>query len=111
MTATPTVSLYNQFATEPMSRAWYDRATLGIFDNASGARSVIVPSGGRTYLASGPNGTCRTGGQPGWAGPGTGWLQSTWTAADLNSASPAGRKVRLDIAYGTDSSVSGIGFW
>jgi hypothetical protein len=111
LTATSTLSLYNQFATEPMSDAWYDRANIGIFDNASGARSVIVPSGGRTYLASGPNGTCGTGGQPGWAGPGPGWLQSTWTATDLNAASLAGRKVRLDIAYGTDSSVSGIGFW
>src|SRR5439155_18173749 len=103
--------LYNQFATEPMSDAWYDRANIGIFDVASGARNLIVPSGGRTYLASGPNGTCGTGGQPGWAGPGPGWLQSTWTATDLNAASLAGRKVRLDIAYGTDTSASGTGFW
>jgi hypothetical protein len=29
----------------------------------------------------------------------------------LNAASLAGRNVRLDIAYGTDSSASGTGFW
>jgi hypothetical protein len=94
-----------------MSDAWYDRANIGIFDVASGARTLIVPSGGRTYLASGPNGTCGTGGQQGWAGPGPDWLQSTWTATDLGAPSLAGRKVRLDIAYGTDSSVSLVGFW
>jgi hypothetical protein len=124
MTPTSTLSLYNQYSTEPKdistippdpsnptAMAWFDRANAGIFDVANGTRTPVVPSGGRTYSASGPNGTCVSAGEPGWAGAGPGWMQSTWTAADLNAPAIAGRKVRLDIGYGTDGSVSGTGFW
>ena len=110
LTPASTLSIYDQFSTEPYSGSWFDRANLGLFDPATGARTNVAPSGGRTYLASGPNGVCVTGGQPGWAGPGPAWLESTWTAADLKSSAFAGRKVQLDVAYGTDSSVSGTGF-
>jgi hypothetical protein len=124
MTPTSTLSLYNQYSTEPKdistippdpndptAMAFFDRANTGIFDVGNGTRTPIVPSGGRTYTASGPNGTCVSAGQPGWAGAGPGWLQSTWTPADLNASALAGRKVQLDIGYGTDGSVSGTGFW
>lgn len=124
MTSTSTLSLYNQYSTEPRdistippdpndptAMAFFDRANAGIFDVANGARTPIVPSGGRTYTASGPNGTCVSAGQPGWAGAGPGWMQSTWTASDLNAPALAGRQVQLDMGYGTDGSVSGTGFW
>ena len=81
------MSLYNQYAIEPIGpttdpgTSWFDRANLALYDPADGSRTPVSPSGGRTYLASGPNGACVTAGQPGWAGPGPGWLQSTWTAA------------------------------
>jgi hypothetical protein len=48
-------------------------------------------------------------GQVGWAGPGPGWLPSTWSAADLGLTD--GRKLYIDVGYGTDSSVSGTGLW
>ena len=124
LSATSTLSLYNQYLTEPINfgaippdpanptaTSWFDRANAALFDVANTTRTPIVPSGGRTYLASGPNGACVTQGQVGWAGPGPGWLESTWTASDLNAAALAGRKVRLSLGYATDTNVSGVGFW
>src|SRR5204862_2630998 len=69
------------------------------------------PSGGRTYNATGAAGSCVSGGQPGWAGPGPGWMQSTWTATDLKSTQFAGKKIQLDVGYGTDALTSLAGFW
>lgn len=109
LTPLSTMSLYNQFATEPMSDAWYDRANVAVFDVAAARRTPIIPSGGRPYLASGPNGVCIVAGQPGFAGPGPGWLASTWTASDLQLTD--GRPVQIDIGYGTDSTASLLGFW
>ena len=106
LTGSSTLTVYNQFSTEPMSDTWYDRANVAIFDVAAGTRTTVVPSGGRPYLAEGPNGVCATGGEPGWAGPGPGWLPSNWTAADLGAAALAGKKVQLDVAYGTDPTAS-----
>lgn len=111
LTPASTLTMYNQFAIEPISDAWYDRANVGIYDIATGTRSTVVPSGGRTYLASGPNGVCVTASQAGWAGPGPGWLASTWTAADLGAAGIAGRTVNVDVGYGTDPTAALVGFW
>ncbi|HSE61988.1 MAG TPA: CARDB domain-containing protein [Thermoanaerobaculia bacterium] len=112
LTASSRLSLYNQFSTEPGTgeTGFYDRANVGIFDVASGGRATIVPDGGRTYNASGPNGVCATSGQPGWAGAGPGFLESTWSEGALGSAALAGKRVRLDVAYGTDPLVEGAGF-
>ncbi|MGH9379390.1 MAG: S-layer homology domain-containing protein, partial [Thermoanaerobaculia bacterium] len=111
LTATSTLEVFNQFAIEPESDAFFDRANVGLFDPQSGSRSVVSPDGGRLYNASGPNGACVTAGLPGWAGAGPGWLASTWTADALGSAAVADELVRLDVAYGTDPLISGIGFW
>ncbi len=111
LTPTSTLSVYNQFGIEPITDAWYDRANLGIYDVATGSRSVVVPSGGRAYLADGPNGVCVTAGNRGWAGPGPVWLASTWSALDLGSASRAGRSVQIDVGYGTDPTAALLGFW
>ncbi len=111
LSPTSTMTLFNQYQIEPINDAWYDRANVGIVDANTGNRTVVSPSSGRIYLADGPNGVCVTGGQPGWAGPGPGWLPSIWNAADLNSASFAGKKVYVDVAYGTDPLASGTGFW
>lgn len=114
LTPTSTLQLFNQYATEPMSDAWYDRANVGILDPVTGARTTVVPEllpPSRGYLASGPNGTCNTGGQEGWAGPGPGWVESDWTSDDLQTSSFTNTVVQLDVDYGTDASVSGVGFW
>jgi hypothetical protein len=112
LSANSTLSLYNQFNTEPPSPlGTYDRANVGIFDRASGARTTLVPDGGRLYNASGPNGVCVTAGQPGWAGGGPSFLQSTWSATAFNPGGQlTGQRARIDVAYGTDPAVSGQGF-
>jgi hypothetical protein len=111
--ADSTLSLANQFAIEPGTEVsgFYDRANVGVRDELTGGRTTVAPSTGRTYDASGEHGACVTAGEAGWAGPGPGWLQSGWTAADLNPGGAfTGRIVTLDIAYGTDPNVSGDGF-
>ena len=112
LTAASTLSLYNQFATEPGADAagYYDRANAGIFDPATGDRTTIVPDGGRLYNASGTGGVCVTSGEAGWNGAGPGFLPSSWSAAALGAPALQGRLVRLDLAYGTDPLVEGAGF-
>jgi hypothetical protein len=112
LTATSTLSLSSQFATEPGTEetGFYDRANVGIFDLETEARSTISPDGGRTYNAVGANGVCVTAGESGWAGAGPGFLPSSWSAAALGAPGLAGRRVRLDVAYGTDPLVEGAGF-
>jgi hypothetical protein len=112
LTDSSTLSLSSQFVTEPGTpeTGFYDRANVGIFDVDSSTRTTVSPDGGRLYEASGPHGACVTSGQPGWAGAGPGFLPSTWSATALGSADFAGRRVRLDVAYGTDPLVEGSGF-
>ncbi len=112
LTETSTLSLFNQFNTEPGTdeTGFYDRGNVGLLDVVTGDRPTVSPDGGRTYNASGPGGVCVTAFQPGWAGAGPGFLPSTWSAAALGSAARAGRRLRLDVAYGTDPLVEGAGF-
>lgn len=42
---------------------------------------------------------------------GPAWLESTWTSADLKTTQFAGKKVQLDVGYGTDSTAALLGFW
>jgi hypothetical protein len=110
LTAGSTLSLQNNYEIENFSGGqWWDRANVGIFDG--GSRSAVNPNDGRLYNASGAGATCATTGQSGWANVNGSWGASTWSAAALASASHAGKPVQLDIAYGTDSSVNGKGFW
>src|SRR4029453_15997997 len=84
---------------------------VGIFERNSGARTTLVPDGGRLYNASGPNGVCVTAGQAGWAGGGPSFAQSSWSAAAFNPGGQlSGQRARIDVAYGTDPAVSGQGF-
>ncbi|HLF56085.1 MAG TPA: Ig-like domain-containing protein, partial [Thermoanaerobaculia bacterium] len=110
-----TLALYDQWSTEPglPVQGSFDRANVGIFDELSGLRTTVAPDGGRTYNVSGPNGACVTQGQPGWAGAGPGFVASNWSATALgvsDGGGAAGRRVRLDVAYGTDPLVEASGF-
>jgi hypothetical protein len=99
--------------TEPGTEetGFYDRANVGIFDLETEARTTISPDGGlRPYNATGANGVCVTAGESGWAGAGPGFLPSSWSANALGAAALAGRRVRIDVAYGTDPLVEGAGF-
>jgi hypothetical protein len=117
LTEGSTLELHNQYVIEPGEgtgtgvNGWFDRANVGLLDLASGERTTVSPDGGRLYEASGPNGVCVTQGQPGWAGPGPGFLASTWSAGALDPAGAwSGRIAVLDVAYGADALAAGLGF-
>jgi hypothetical protein len=107
-----TLTMSTRFDIEPIYQGstWYDRANVGVVPVLSGSRTAVSPSSGRAYNASGSQGTCGTGGQPGWAGTQDSWASSSWNASALGSAGYAGQQVRLDIRYGTDPSLNGYGF-
>jgi hypothetical protein len=92
-----------------MGGQWWDRANLGIFQPATGQRTVISPSAGRLYNASGPNGTCGTEGQVGWGGSQNAWATSDWTATDLQTGTFAGELIQLQFNYGTNAAGNGDG--
>ncbi len=122
LTENTTLSLWNQFNTEPansgindptMEPIFYDRGNVGIFDLLTGERATVTPDGGRPYNASGGGGFCVTATQPGWAtlpegDTGAEWLQSTFSSTAL--AEHAGDLVQVDLAYGVDQLVTGAGF-
>jgi CARDB len=116
LTSSSTLSLQNQFSTEPESLGAYDRANVGVFDVATGARTTIEPDGGReyTYGPGTTGGTCVTENQAGWAtGPtssGIPFLESTWSSTALGLPGNANKRVRIDVGYGTDPLASGAGF-
>ena len=114
LSATSTLKLWNQFEIQPIYQGttWYDRANVGILEVDSGSRTPVDPDGGRTYNASGPEGTCGTAGQDGWADTAASWGESTWSASALGLATTgvAGQLIQLDVRYGTDPSLNGFGF-
>ncbi|MEM7583653.1 MAG: hypothetical protein AAF560_09765 [Acidobacteriota bacterium] len=89
---------------------WYDRANVGIYDPADGSRTLVQPSAGRGYNASGANGTCGTENQNGWGGTMQTWASSTFNPAALGAAGLAGTPIQFDIRYGTDSGLHLDGF-
>ena len=86
--------------------------TSAACDVATGDRTVVGPSGGRLYNASGVGGVLRPRpATPGWAAANPTWAASTWTAAALGSAgvgrtSPSGSNIK----YGTDPAANDFGF-
>jgi len=116
LTSNSTLALHTRYTTEPASTQWFDRGNLGIFDYGTDARSVVSPDGGRLYAASGAGGACVTAGQPGWStdplgDTGVEWAPSTFSSGTLLTAAPAGRRIALDVAYGTDDNIEGTGLW
>ncbi len=111
LAADSTMTLFNNFSTEAFSSGqWWDRANIGIRPVGSATRTLVTPSAGRAYNASGTGGTCGTDLQGGWAGANATWASSTWNAAALQSGTFAGQLVQLETRYGTDSSVNNFGF-
>jgi hypothetical protein len=109
LTASSTLTLANNYEIEANSGQWWDIANVAVFEDSN--RSSVNPDGGRTYNASGEGASCVTAGQNGWAAVNGTWGSSSWSATALDSVSYAGSPVQLDIAYGTDVSVNGKGFW
>ena len=110
---TSTLSLWSNFDIEPFCDqcappSWYDRGNIGILAS-DGTRTLINPDGGRMYNADGPNGTCGTEGQDGFADSMPTWGESTFSTAVLSPF--AGELVQISINYGTDPFANGAGFW
>ena len=104
-TATTTMTVGTHYDIEPFSSGqWWDRANFGVWDGAT--RTVVQPTGGRTYNASGTGGTCSLDTDPGWADAATTWADAT----GFNLAPFAGTNVQLDVTYGTDAAANGTGF-
>jgi len=97
LTGSSTLSLSNQFAIEPDSQGFfYDRANVGLIEEATGSRTVIAPDGGRAYNASGgnPDDNACTNLEGGWAGAGPTWMQSSWSPAASRSRRGASSRPR-----------------
>jgi Bacterial Ig domain len=110
LTATSTLSLQNNYNIEPFSAgSWYDRANVGLL-SPSGVRTVVSPSSGRPYNASGPGGVCGQNNTPGWADVNATWGASSWTSGALGLPGSAGSPLRLSIKYGTDGAANNFGF-
>ena len=110
---TSTLSLSNAYVTEEPVPVPYDRANVGVVDLDTSARTTIVVSGGRPYdiLPGAANGSCVTKEQAGWAGSRPAFAQSVWHADALNPGGIfTGKRVRLEVAYGTDGAASLAGF-
>lgn len=110
-TATTTLELFTSYAIEDQSSgSWWDRANVGVYRLDNATRTVISPSSGRSYNASGGNGPCVLNNQLGWAGSATSWSTSTWNASAFQSSTFNNELVQLDIFYGTDGAEVGTGF-
>ncbi|MCB1057245.1 MAG: hypothetical protein KDD11_17220, partial [Acidobacteria bacterium] len=113
LTATSTLSLWNNYEIEPFSGGtWYDRANVALVDS-SGGRTAVEPDSGRTYNASSP-GVGNFSGclepEPGWADNNLTWGTSGWSAAALGSVAAAGQPRFLEVTYSTDGGLALRGF-
>jgi hypothetical protein len=113
LSATSTLSMQNHFEIEPFfagGGVWYDRANLVFRNYESEETTLVSPSSGRAYNASGPNGSCGTFLQAGWAGNFQTWAASNWSAAALQAPTLAGKPGNLVVRYGTDPADERNGF-
>ena len=113
LTATSTLSLHNQFITEPGVEGelpYYDRANVGIVTGSG--LTLVRPDGGRLYNADDPYTGCNNG--DGWAtsdsSPVNTFGASSWSAAALGGANYGLQEVQVEVAYGTDALSSFEGF-
>jgi hypothetical protein len=110
LTSSSTMTLQSNYEIENASSGqWWDIANIAVFED--NLRSSVNPDGGRLYNATGEGASCVTAGQDGWASVNNSWGPSDWSTTALDSAGRAGRPIQLDVAYGTDFSLNGKGFW
>jgi len=105
--ATSTLTIATRYDIEPkINNVWNDRANVAIYEPAADTRTTINPVAGRLYNVSGPNGTCVTADENGWAATSNSWADSS--GFDLTPF--AGKLIQVDVGYGTNGSASGNGF-
>lgn len=103
--ATSTMTMYVNYIIESGS---YDRANVRAVDPATGAKTLLTPTG-VPYTTNGDvNLLCdNMGNVRGWSGS-----AATWSQATFDLSAYAGREIRLDARYSTDGYVQGSqGFW
>lgn len=111
LSATSTLSMQTHYNIEPLSSQWYDRANLVFRDAGTSATTLLTPSSGRGYQASGVGGTCGTANQAGWAGTANqSWAASNWSSGALQTGTLANKPGHLVIRYGTDPGDHRDGF-
>ena len=110
LAANSTMQFSTNLDIEQFDGQWWDRANVGIYNPVTGARTLVTPSGGRLYNATGIGGTCGTEGQTGWAGRTfNSWATSDWSSAALQTGTFAGIPTAIQLNYGTDPLVNGYG--
>lgn len=105
-----TMTFQNNYAIEANSGQWWDRANIAAVTLDDRQLHVLTPSGGRTYNASGPGGSCGMDNDAGWAGTASTWAASNFSSAALQTDTLASRIMKLRVRYGTDVSLNGAGF-
>ncbi|MDY7093407.1 MAG: hypothetical protein SX243_10600 [Acidobacteriota bacterium] len=114
LTATSTLSLWNNYDIEPLSGGtWYDRANVALVDSTD-TRTLVTPDSGRPYNAdsSGPgnfSGCLEP--EEGWADTEATWGTSSWSAGALGSVGVAGLPRYLEVTYSTDGALALRGFY
>jgi hypothetical protein len=84
---------------EPITDKWYDRANVHVIDLDTAVHTVLVPTEGQAYNAfdNPSGGLCHTSGEQGWGG-----LLGGFGEVRFDLSPWAGRRIRLEINYGTD---------
>ena len=110
LAANSTMSLFTNHDIEAFSGGqWWDRANIAAYLVAGGDPSVLVPTGGRLYNASGVGGSCGMGTDQGWGGVATTWAESTFTSTAMQTGTLANKLLRLRMRFGTDAEAVGTG--
>jgi hypothetical protein len=110
LSADSTLSMSTRYNIENVSGGtWFDRGHLAAFTLDDASTTVLTPSGGRAYNASGTAAFCGFGNVPGWAGAADTWAESTFNATALQTGTLADRLLRLRVRFGTDVSVTNYG--
>jgi hypothetical protein len=96
---TPSLSFRLYANIEPITDQWYDRANVHVVDLGTGQHTLVTPTSGFAYNASGNNVSqlCHLNDQAGWGGNLGGF---SLVAFDLSAFT--GRVVRIEINYNSD---------
>ena len=104
-TATSTMSLYVNYILETGS---FDRANIRAVDQATGAKSLLTPTGATYNTTNDATLLCdNIGNLKGWSGS-----FATWRQANFDLSPFAGKEIRIEARESTDQSALGSqGFW
>jgi hypothetical protein len=84
---------------EPLTDQWYDRANVHVIDLVTNEHTLLTPSAGLPYNASGneDGGLCHVAGEDGWAGNFPAFNSVTFDLAPWQ-----GRRIQIELNYNSD---------